>query len=243
MNFKILALLSTLFATISTPLAAETIYEQRQVRALLTPTQHATLSAPMSERIKSILVEESDSFKQGDPLVIFECDILHAEERQAEAELEIKRRTHETNILMQEMQSISGLEVAISSARIKQASAALEKVRTEVKRCTLKAPFAGRVTLRHIEPFESVKRGEKIIEIVDSRNLQIELHIPSTWLQWLKVGSNFKLKVDETSKTVDATVTMIGAKINPVSQTIKIRGSLNTRTSELLPGMSGSAHF
>jgi len=224
----------------TTPLLAE---EHYQARALLTPTQKATLSAPMSERIRTIRVEESDSFKKGETLITFECDILHAEARQAAAELEIKRRTHETNILMQEMQSISGLEVAISAARIKQARAALEKVRTEVERCTLKAPFSGRVTVRHVEPFESVKRGEKIIDLVEDQNLRIELHIPSFWLRWLKIGSPFQLHVDETGKVVEATVTMIGARINPVSQTLKIRGALKDSHPELLPGMSGLAQF
>ena len=144
---------------------------------------------------------------------------------------------------MQEMQSISGLEVAISAARIKQARAALEKVRTEVERCTLKAPFSGRVTVRHVEPFESVKRGEKIIDLVEDQNLRIELHIPSFWLRWLKIGSPFQLHVDETGKVVEATVTMIGARINPVSQTLKIRGALKDSHPELLPGMSGLAQF
>jgi len=224
----------------ATPLLAE---EHYQARALLTPTQKATLSAPMSERIRTIQVEESDPFKKGETLITFECDILHAEARQAAAELEIKRRTHETNILMQEMQSISGLEVAISAARIKQARAALQKIETEVERCTIKAPFSGRVAIRHIEPFESVKRGEKLVDIIEDQNLRIELHIPSHWLRWLKTGSPFQIDIDETGTTVKAVVTMIGAKINPVSQTLKIRGKLTQPDSELRSGMSGTAHF
>lgn len=237
---KTLTTVATVLLFFSTTLLAE---EHYQARALLTPTQKATLSAPMSERIQSIRVEESDSFQKGRALITFECDILHAEERQAAAELEIKRRTHETHILMQEMQSISGLEVAISSARIKQARAALEKVRTEVKRCTIKAPFSGRVTIRHVEPFESIKKGEKLIDIVEDQNLRIELHIPSHWLRWLKIGSPFQLLIDETNTTVEATVSMIGARINPVSQTLKIRGKLNQPDDTLLSGMSGSAQF
>lgn len=219
-----------------------------QARALITPSQQATLSASLTDEIKEIRVKESESFQQGDTLITFNCDTTQAQLKKAEAELEIHQRTLLTQQKMQQMQSVSNLEVDITRARTQQAEAELETIQTEARRCTITAPFDGRVTERHAHPFESVKRGAKLIDIINHKALTVELHIPSNWLRWLRVGTPFTLTLDETGSTVEATVSTIGAQINPVSQTLKIKGTLNREQPdkeppELLSGMSGTARF
>ncbi len=214
-----------------------------QVRALITPSEQATLSAPLTDEIKSIRVKESETFQQGDILITFNCDTVHAQLKKAEAELDIHQRTLLTQQKMQQMQSISNLEVEITEARTRQAEAELETIQTEARRCTVTAPFDGRVTERHAHPFESVKRGTDLINIINHQTLHIELHIPSKWLRWVEVGTPFTLYIDETGKTIEATVTTIGSQINPVSQTLKIKGTLNQPDNLLISGMSGIAHF
>jgi multidrug efflux pump subunit AcrA (membrane-fusion protein) len=66
---------------------------------------------------------------------------------------------------------------------------------------------------------------------------------PSKWLTWLKIGSTFKFRVDETSHEYPAKVSELGARVDPVSQTIRLTGLLNKQDAALLAGMSGSAHF
>ena len=214
-----------------------------QVRALITPSEQATLSAPLTDEIKSIRVKESETFQQGDILITFNCDTIQAQLKKAEAELEIHQRTLLTQQKMQKMQSVSHLEVEVTEARTRQAEAELETIQTEAKRCSVAAPFDGRVTERHAHPFESVKRGTELIDIINHQTLHIELHIPSKWLRWVKAGTPFTLYIDETGKTIEATVTTIGSQINPVSQTLKIKGSLNQTDNSLISGMSGTARF
>ena len=214
-----------------------------QIRALMVPIQQATLSAPITDRIKAMEVDESDSFAQGDPLVIFQCDTIQPQLEQARAELQIQQHTLQTHRKMEQMHSISRLEVAISQARNHQAAAELEIIETEAKRCTITAPFDGSVTKRHAQPHESVKRGAELIDMISHHSLRIELHPPSRWLHWLKVGTPFTLQVDETGRRYAATVSAIGTQINPVSQTIKLFGVIEQPEQTLLPGMSGAAYF
>ncbi len=233
-------LISILLLFITLSAHAEPPY---QARALITPSEQATLSAPLTDEIRAIHVKESETFQQGDTLITFNCDTVASEIKKAEAELTIHRRTLQTQQKMQQMQSISNLEVDITEARTRQAAAELEIIRTESELCSIQAPFDGRVTRRHTHPFESVKRGAKLIDIINHKTLLIELHIPSSWLRWLQTGTPFTLTIDETGKTVDATISTIGAEINPVSQTIKIKGILNNNHPALLSGMSGIARF
>lgn len=55
--------------------------------------------------------------------------------------------------------------------------------------------------------------------------------------------STYRDKVDEVGKTYAAKVARIGARVDPVTQTVDVTAALNGNASELLPGMSGWATF
>ena len=67
--------------------------------------------------------------------------------------------------------------------------------------------------------------------------------MPSAWLRWLKTGFAFSVAVDETGKTYPATVVRTGARVDPVSQSIKVIGRITENAPELIPGMSGPVDF
>jgi len=49
----------------------------------------------------------------------------------------------------------------------------------------------------------------------------------------------FEVAIDETGKTYPARLNRTGARIDPVSQTIKVTGTIGGRFPELSAGMSG----
>jgi multidrug efflux pump subunit AcrA (membrane-fusion protein) len=52
-----------------------------------------------------------------------------------------------------------------------------------------------------------------------------------------------RLRVDETGKTYIARVARIGARVDPVSQSIKVVAVIEGRPSELMAGMSGRVYL
>lgn len=71
----------------------------------------------------------------------------------------------------------------------------------------------------------------------------MQLNVPSAWLAWLERGTAFEVNIDETRKSYAATVTELGARVDPVSQTLPVKAVINGRHEELLAGMSGVARF
>jgi multidrug efflux pump subunit AcrA (membrane-fusion protein) len=88
-----------------------------------------------------------------------------------------------------------------------------------------------------------VQPGQAMLEILDDSVREIEFIAPSRWLGWLRVGQGFKVRIDETGRSYPARVLRIGAKVDPVSQSIKIVGAIDGKFAELLAGMSGRASF
>jgi len=112
-----------------------------------------------------------------------------------------------------------------------------------VAKCSIAAPFAGRVAKRLVAAHQYVTPGTPLLGILDTGVLELQMIVPSRWLAWLKPGQHFSVQVDELGKTVAGQVARIGARIDPVSQSIAITGVIDGNTAQLLPGMSGWATF
>jgi membrane fusion protein, multidrug efflux system len=102
-----------------------------------------------------------------------------------------------------------------------------------------RAPFAGHVVDQKAREQQFVASGQPILEIIDKGPLELEFIVPSKWGQWLAEKMPFNIHMDETDKDYPAKVTQVGARIDPVSQTIKVRATIEGSFLELRPGMSG----
>lgn len=215
-----------------------------QTRALLIAQTEALLSSQITGRILEVNVDLGQPFKKNDVLIEFDCEVQKATRDRVRATLKAASVTVKSHKKLRELGSISQLELAQAEAEELKARADLREITAQIKMCTIKAPFSGRVVSRKIDAYETVTQGEELIEIIDDSSLAVDLLVPSNWTKWLKQGLEFDISVAETGDKVKATVQEIGARIDPVSQTIAVRGKLlKQHQAGLLAGMSGQAIF
>ncbi len=212
-------------------------------RGLLVARTETTLSSQQSARIERISVKDGDRFKRNQTLIEFDCRLYQAQLNKAKAQLQAAKKTFAANLQIQGFQTISQLEVAVSEAEVAKAEADVELSKVPVSLCKVKAPFNGRVVKLHVAPYATVPPGEPLMDILDDSQLEIRLHIPSTWLLSVRIGTQFKVGIDETGRTYRAKVTRMGAKVDPVSQTLSIIAAIVDKDKHLLAGMSGVARF
>jgi membrane fusion protein (multidrug efflux system) len=235
-----------IFSTISIYPAisqASDYIEEAEIRVLLIPEIESEISSRIDAEITKIHGRDGDQFHKGENLVEFDCELINAHLQKARYDFEAAQETHDANLQLQGFGSASQLDVAISSARVKRAQAEVLVNTTIVKKCIIKAPFSGKIVKLEATPFESVSQGDPIMEIIDTENLLIRLLIPSKWLRWLKTGASFTVHIDETLQKYSANISGMGAKINPINQTIEVFGKFTKLSPALLPGMSGTAFF
>jgi len=227
-------------------LAAETVTRDKtpeQIRVLLVPRQEATLSSQLAARIEAMPVASGGRFQKGDLLVRFNCDITEARLKKAEAQLKAAQLTLKANRELEKFHSVSTLKLVVSETDVERARAEVALMRAQVKRCFVHAPMQGRVVKWRARPYESVAEGQPLIEILDDSHLRLRLFIPSRWLLWLTGDTRFSVLIDETGKTYPARIVSLGARVDPVSQTLEVRAEIPGDRAELLAGMSGTAHF
>lgn len=109
--------------------------------------------------------------------------------------------------------------------------------------CRITAPYHGQVARLRIKAFENVSIGQPLMEIVDQSKLKAVMHVPSTWLAWLKPGIPVKVKLAETGREHAGRVSKLNARVDAVSQSIEIEATLDAKDVKILPGMIGTATF
>jgi membrane fusion protein (multidrug efflux system) len=224
-------------------IGAEAPAAQDSVRVLLSPKRFTTLAAEIGARIEQLPVAEASSFAAGDLLVSFECSSQSAQLARARAMLEAARKTLVASERMLQLNAIGQLELDVARTEVEKSAAEARLYESVIAKCRIMAPFSGRVVEQKVREQQFVQPGQTMLEILDDSLLELEFIVPSRWLGWLRAGQVFKVRIDETGRSYPAHVLRIGAKVDPVSQSIKIVGAVDGKFSELLAGMSGRASF
>jgi RND family efflux transporter MFP subunit len=216
---------------------------EEEIRGLVEARNETVLSSQIEGRILRLRFEPGEAFRNGDALVEFDCAMHQARLAAARAGLRGARKTHENNQELARLGAISTLDVELSEAEVEKRTAEVEVAQVHVSRCTIRAPYDGRVVERVVNEHESVSANQELLRILDDSRLEIVLIVPSAWLTWLEPGAPFEFRVDETGRSYPAAVARVGARVDPVSQTVRLEAVFPGDPNDVLAGMSGAAHF
>ena len=214
-----------------------------EVRALLVPHRQAMISSLVSARVQTIHVQDGDRFKKGDVLISFNCDALVASLRSALAKQKQYQLSHDANVELRKDDAVSKLDVALSEAKLEESRANVALARAQHQKCNVLAPYDGKVAKVDVNEHESVEIGGLLISILDDAQLEMTLHLPSSWVATVSNGTKFKVSIDETGKRYDASVIRVSPQIDPTSRTFEVTAQIIGKQTDLLAGMSGNAHF
>ena len=213
------------------------------IRGVVEPAEEATIGTEIVAMVAKVGFKEGQSFKKGEILIAFDCRRYEAELASAVAQLREMEINVDTNVFLEKRDAGNKQDVEISKARMSKAAAEADALRVRIDQCVIEAPFDGRVAELGIREHEMPATNKPLIHILADGEMEIDLILPSNWLEWLKAGAEFDFTIDETRKTYKGVVTRIGAAVDTISQTIKVSARFTERPADVLPGMSGSARF
>jgi len=222
--------------------AAATV-DNGRIRAQLMSQHDVMISSEVEGKIAQLPLKEGDAFKRGQLLVGFDCDLYAAQLRKAQAAADSAAKVYAVNEKLSALHSVGELDVARADAEAKEADAEGAYMSLMVSRCQVKAPFSGRVSKRVVSQYEYVQVGKPLLQIVDTEDLEVKLIVPSRWLRWLRVGTPLRVHIDDLDTDYAAGIVRVGARVDPVSQTVEVSARIKGHHAELLPGMSGWVRF
>jgi RND family efflux transporter MFP subunit len=195
--------------------AINTMYDASGVAE---PMQQAMVSTKLMGTVTSVLVHEGDAVRSGQVLVQIDARDLNAKANQvaasiADAEAMQREATaHATRFTAlyndsaatkaQYDAALTGLARANAGLQAARAGASeLEAVRSYA---SVRAPFAGIVTMRHADPGTFAAPGAPLVTVQDVSSLRLSVSAPANVIGALKRGQQIAASVD--GRTVQATV-------------------------------------
>ncbi|WP_231502067.1 efflux RND transporter periplasmic adaptor subunit [Herbaspirillum sp. RV1423] len=223
--------------------AAPGMLDKREIRAQLAPVRYTTIAAEIGAVVARLPVPEGGRFQRGQPLVQFDCAVQNAQLNKARAILNAADKGWQANKRLAELNSVGKVELDNSEAEVAKSRADVAAQAAIVAKCAIAAPFSGRIAEQKIREQQFAQPGQALLEILDDSSLELEFIVPSRWLAWVKPGSTFQVRIDETGKAYPAKVQRLGARVDPVSQSVKVVGVIDGKFNELMAGMSGAVMF
>ena len=190
---------------------------------------YAVIKARVAGELKEIVAREGDAVKAGDVLARIDPTEYQRRWQQAseqakaaQAQVEINNRQWNNNKALVEQGFISKAAMDNSLANFlgadasyKAAIAGADVARKALDDATLRAPFAGIVSGRAAQVGERVGIDAKIMELVDLRQLEVEVPLSPSESMDVRVGQMAALQVEDRKETVGAKV----KRISPSAQT------------------------
>lgn len=228
-----------IYAAVNPSSPARGLSEQL-IKAQLIPANHTTLVAEIGTRVLRIDFKDGESFDKGAVLMAFDCEMPRAQLQRVNAELAIAQRNADANARLLARGAVSQLEADNARSELDRTRAQARELEVLVSKCAVIAPYAGKVAERFVREERFVQAGEPLMDILDDSAMELEFIVPSTWVAWLNQGYAFEVDMEETQRSYPAVVSGIGARIDPISRTVKVVGVIDGQFAELKPGMSGA---
>ena len=219
---------------------APALPESPPIRAAVKAREEVVIASQARGMAAALAVQDGSRFRKGDVLVQLDCGVLQAQTDKARALAHRQKLIQESNERLSRMQSKSPLEVDLSKADAEAAFAELAAMEKMLAQCRITAPFGGRVGELLIRKNQFVAEGQPLMELYDDSRLVLEFIVPSAWIAWFAPGYAFAVAIDETGGVHQATLSHLGGKVDPVSQSIKAYADLSEPNAGLIPGMSGT---
>lgn len=240
------------------PVVKKVVSEQVTLIGSAEAASESTVAAEVSGKVAYLAVREGDYVEKGDLLVRLDATELKlrlkgagaaiekvkADLRLARKELDRYSRLSRSNSVAESRydQAIS-TEEALAQEQVRLEAEA-DRLRYDLKRTEVAAPFSGYVAAEHAQVGEWVQPGGPVVTLVDLNQVKVTVDVPERYVGQLAADSRVTVQIRSLSDDLRAgrlrAVLPVG---NTAARTIPVRVDLENAGHRIRGGMEAAVTF
>lgn len=234
-------------------------YAQAPSRAwdgVVAAVEHAELTAQTAGRVREVAVDVGDRVAAGQVLLRLSAvqqragvDGAQAQLRAAAASADEAEASYRRYAALAERQYVSRAQLdqaratrdAALAAR-QSAAAQLAQARQPADYTVIRAPFAGVVSARRVQPGEAVAAGQMLLSLYAPGAQRIEVQVPQSDAVAIRAVPRARVRLDD-GRTLAAAQVVVFPTADPDSHSVTVRVPLPLLTPAPAPGTTAKVAF
>lgn len=223
----------------------------------LRAVNQAAVKAKVAGEVREVLVREGESVKAGQVLVKMDASEYQARQEQAKGalmaargQLDIATKTRDNNkallakgFISQNAFDNAESQYRIALANVDSAKGALDVAQKSLSDTVIRAPISGLVSSRTIQPGEKVSADNRLLDVVDLHQMEMEAAVPTTDILNIRLGQDVQMTVEGLSTPLAGKVVRINPSTQAGSRSILVYIQVENPQGTLRVGMFGEAQL
>src|SRR3990172_2687809 len=204
----------------------------------LTAVQGLTIAAELPGKVVEIAFTPGSSIKKRELLLRQDTSSEEAQLPGTKASLTLSslNLSRAKALVAEEMISQSQLDTA--QANFQQAQAAVDNLRSQIDKKTIRAPFSGRLGIRLVNLGQSLREGDVIVSLQTLSPIFVDFQLPQQHLGQLQRGLRVRVSADGLpGRQLTGEDTAINPQVYTATRSIGVQATLQNTEELLRPGM------
>jgi membrane fusion protein (multidrug efflux system) len=198
----------------------------------------ADLSAEVAGIVDEIRFQSGDEAKAGQVLATLRNadDVARLESLRANAAL--AESDYQRDKGQFEVHAISQAALDASAAKLKSINAQVAEQQALVNKKTIRAPFAGQLGIRSVDPGQYLAPGTKLVTLQQLDPIYVDFTLSQQALSQVSAGQPVHVHSDTyPDQTFAGQILAIDPKVDVDTRTVQVRATLKNPKHLLMPGM------
>lgn len=223
----------------------------------LRAVNQAAVKAKVAGDVREVLVREGEPVKAGQLLIRMDSSDYQARLEQAKGSLmaargqldmAAKARDNNQALLSKGFISKNAFDNAasqydIAHANVESAKGALDVAKKALSDTVITAPISGLVSSRSVQPGEKVSADNRLLDVVDLRQMEMEAAVPTSDIMRITPGQEVQVRVEGMNQPLPGKVARINPAIQAGSRSILVYIQIDNPQGVLRVGMFGEAQL
>ncbi|HDY66639.1 MAG TPA: efflux RND transporter periplasmic adaptor subunit, partial [Candidatus Scalindua sp.] len=157
------------------------------------PLRESIVACEIEGLVEEFPVKRGDYVKKGQVLAKLRTKSLKIQLKGVKADEHLALIEYERAKELYEGEAISHSELDEFETKLVAQEAEVEGVEDSIGKCTITAPFDGKIIEEHTEVGQWLDKGEEVVSLIELDYVKVRVPVPEKYIQNLKVGDECKV--------------------------------------------------